>query len=78
MVFGFMSLLDLCLGCSRAAGLNPTFRRALFERSELRSPVIWYGGEEPRRAAPEQTWFWPLLPKHKVARRMGAKPHRIH
>jgi hypothetical protein len=57
----FPAALGLAEQCSRLRG----FRRALFERSELRSRRSWRTAEGTRRATHGQTWFWVLLPKQK-------------
>ena len=62
------------LGRGGAAAPNRPLRRALFERSELRSHVIWCGSEGTRRAAHGREWFSALLPKQKGLVARGRNP----
>ena len=62
------------LGRGFAPVPNSTFRRALFERSELRSHVIWCRGGVYPKGRERANMVWGPFAETKGPRRAGSKP----
>ncbi len=67
--------MSIPLCAAKAAEPNSESRRALSERSELRSLRIRLGGAGDPKGRARAQWFWGLLPKQKVLVCRGETRH---